>query len=282
MRQHLQIVAMSLLTIAAPAAAGSAARAQGASFAGALADCDSAAPHPAPAATDRLPTSTTATPPGTGTPRAAGYAAPAHVAGFRPRIVWTFKCGSYDAPEREGQLVHANYPLTSAAACGYRVSPNFEVGGELTGFIVGYEGPPVPAPPNRSVSDQRPLSNWGLGATVRGFYPFRWFQPYAEMGVACSSTTISADVSEYVGFWPFVFSKKVDTREETVSGLAPHLSLGVDLAVSKYASIGAEYRRMWLKGDFGRLSNGEVVVAESFYSFVFRTTRLGGGLLWPF
>ena len=278
-RRHLRIVTTVLLTIAALAAAGSAARAQSSSFA--LAGSDSAPARPAPMATDSLPVSIPATSAQTGTSRDAEPAVPAHVAGFRPHFVWTLKLGSYDAPEREGQLVHAIYPVTFGTAGGYQINPYFEVGGEVTAFMAGYEGPHVPAPLNSTISDQRPLSNWGLGATVRGLYPLGRFTPYAELGVGHSSTTVSADVSEYVGFWPLIFPKVVDAREETVSGFAPHVSLGADCAVSRHASIGVEYRRMWLKGDFEELSNGEVVVGESFYSLVIRITRLGGWVRQP-
>jgi opacity protein-like surface antigen len=261
--------------IAASASAGSAVRAQGSSSTGALADGDSAQARPAPAATGSLAQSAPATSARTGSPRATGRAVPAHAAGFRPHLVWTLRLGNYDPPEREGQLVQADLPLTFAAACGYQFSPHLEVGGEGTGFGAIYDGPHLPDSPNGSFSDERPLSNWGLGATARGLYPLRWFKPYAEVGVGYSTTTVSADVNEYVGFWPFIFSKKVGTRDVTVSGLAPHVALGADLSVSKHVPIGAEYRRMWLRGDFGALSNGEVVVAESFYSVVIRTTRLG-------
>jgi opacity protein-like surface antigen len=164
---------------------------------------------------------------------------------------------------------------------GYRILPNLEIGGDLSGLLASYDGPDLSSSSYDAMSNHRSLSCWGLGANVRGLRALGVAVPYAEAGISYYSTVVSMskyDLTKLVAW----FGISTSTRHRTDSEIAPHAAVGIDFAVSKRTSVGLEYRRLWLHGDFGELSGGEVSIAESVYQVVIRSSMLGARRRWPF
>jgi hypothetical protein len=239
-----------------------------------------AAPPATPEAADSV-----APPAAAGTPPAAP-ATPADSAapspcGFRPHWVFSLRAGSYAAPEREGHLVHAAAPFALGATFGFLRRPNLEIGGTIMILGASYDGPPIAPFGYSEVSDHRSLSSWGFGMSVREIYPSRGIQPFAEAGLSFTSTAVSAPVYDYSQLQSWL-GVETGRKDESVQQFAPHVALGLDIPVSKKVALAFEYRRMWLGGDFGPLSGGDVPVAGGMYQMIVRASDLHPKKHWLF
>lgn len=175
------------------------------------------------------------------------------------RFYWSVAIGDFNADENPGRMEHDHWSFGFSSAIGYRFDRRLSVEAELPFSFASVEAPALPARSDgRFYGDGRSIETWGLAVSLVASQPVKWFHPYVRAGAGLYQSRVSVSVIEYQGVFPFVFPVPVDREGESAIGFAPHVAAGANFMVSRYAYLGLEIRRLWMKGDFGQLSSGNV------------------------
>ena len=60
--------------------------------------------------------------------------------------------------------------------------------------------------------------------------------------------------------------------------VAPHVAAGLRFTTGRSSFVELEYRRLWMNGDYHRLSGGAVDVGADVYTIALGSTRFGAAL----
>jgi hypothetical protein len=102
-----------------------------------------------------------------------------------------------------------------------------------------------------------------VNGNARAFYEFSGGTLYAGGGIGMfwSDLTITGSIFGFPA-----------TRTETDMSLGQQLIAGGELAISKESRLGVEFRKVFLKANFGELTNGSVDVGGRYLALAYRRT----------
>lgn len=181
----------------------------------------------------------------------AGTAALAH-AGTDDAWYGGIGAGVFEPKESPGQLTNGDGEGALMFDLGYRKSRYLRFELDATFAEQDVDTPAgVTAGLFSAVRPRSDLTTVGLGGLVKVGYPVGPIEPYAGLGAGIyfSQLTVSGSL---LG--------ESKTHEEDDTGLGQQLLAGMDVHMNDHLSIGAEFRRVYLKAGFGALTNGKVDV----------------------
>ncbi len=166
-------------------------------------------------------------------------------------------------PDTGGEIGGRSGQSALALDLGYAYNEYLSAALDISDSVQRYDTPSNIVPPLLGTINGRiGLGTSGLSIVGKAGYPLGAFRPYVGAGVGLffSEARLSGSI---LGGLPA-------SREEKDSGLGELLLLGADLRLSNTWLLGVEYRQIFLKGDFGDLSNGEVDLGGSSVMAVLR------------
>jgi opacity protein-like surface antigen len=131
----------------------------------------------------------------------------------------------------------------------YRPHQNFAVGGELGFYGRVYEPDTAPGGFFTDPDNEIQVGTAGWVGTFRGILPLGNIDLYGGVGLGLfySQVSITGKTNNISGTF-----YKSDTN------LGYLMMLGVDIGIAKHHRINVEFRKLFLEGDFGALSGGDV------------------------
>lgn len=174
---------------------------------------------------------------------------------------WSVALGGFDAQDSDGHFPRENGGGFLAVGFGVAQSENLRLDLELSIHNRVYDAPAMAAPLFTTVDDSMTVATVGISGLVRGQLP-------------------SGPVTWFIGAGPGVFSSSAMVTGETLGlsgaydersgSLGAQFLLGADIAVGEKLTIGAELRRLWLKGDFGAISQGKTDIGGGVFALTLR------------
>lgn len=157
--------------------------------------------------------------------------------------------GQFEPKDSPGRLTHGEGEGALMLDLGYRKSRylRFELDAPFTEQDVDTPAG-VSAGIFSTVRPRSDLSTVGVGGVVKFGYPYGRIEPYAGVGAGIyfSQLTVSGTLLGASA-----------THEEEDTNLGEQLLAGLDIHMTDHWSVGAEFRRVYLKANFGELTNGK-------------------------
>jgi opacity protein-like surface antigen len=184
--------------------------------------------------------------------------------GLAASTPWSFGfgIGTFDPRDDTGRLKNQSgqYSLTFDAS--YRRSNYLSFGFDIFANDQRIDTPPtVTAPFLGTVDGRANIAGGGINAVAKLCFQVGRIEPYvgAVVGVYFNSMIVTGTVLGLPA-----------RAEEKDTGLGEQLLAGVNVRVSDTWLLGFEYRRTFLRADFGRLSSGEVDLGGNSYLLTMR------------
>ena len=167
-------------------------------------------------------------------------------------LPWSFGVGvgGFDPDDGAGQLKNQSGQYSLALDATYRYSNYLSFAFDIFANEQRFDTPPtVTAPFFGTVDGRARISGGGFNAVAKFGIPMGRMEPYvgAALGLYFNSMIVTGSV--------FGLPARA---EEQDSGLGEQFLAGVNFRIADYWALGVEYRRTFLKADFGSLSDGEV------------------------
>lgn len=156
--------------------------------------------------------------------------------------------------ESNSQLQNQDGQYGSFFSGGYRVTPNIAL--EIDGLYASQRmdtPPTIPAPAGRTQ-----LHSAGAGGVVKFILPLDRVELYAGGGLGVYTSQLRTEAAPD------------DIRQEDTNNIGYQALVGADFFVSRYVSVGVEYRRFKLDADFGATIPGKI---DAGGDFLFATLR---------
>ena len=169
--------------------------------------------------------------------------------------------GDLKAEETPGQLDGEGSSFGLVLGLGMPVRTYLAVDVEIAAYTSKYNTPPLTAPFGGSIDTRMRVTSSGIAGNARAFYEFSGGTLYAGGGIGMfwSDLTVTGTIFGFPA-----------TRTETDMSLGLQLMAGGELAISKESRLGVEYRRVFLKANFGELTNGSVDVGGRYVALTYR------------
>ena len=174
---------------------------------------------------------------------------------------WYASVGDLNADETPGQLEGEGSSYGLVLGLGMPVREYLAVDAEVAVYSSKYNTPPLTAPFGGSIDTRMRVTSSGIAGNARAFYEFSGGTLYAGGGIGMywSDLTVTGTIFGFPA-----------TRTETDMSLGHQLMAGGELAISKQSRLGVEYRRVFLKANFGELTNGSVDVGGRYVALTYR------------
>lgn len=154
------------------------------------------------------------------------------------------------AEESNSQLANQDGDVGFTVSGGYRLSPNIALEVDALLAHQDFDTPTtIPAPFTGSVDSRADLYSTGLGVLVKFILPLNRVELYAGVGLGAYVSTLRVEGTVLGG------SAVVEDDDTDIGYQA---LVGADFFVSRYVSLGLEYRRLKLDANFGALIPGNV------------------------
>lgn len=155
--------------------------------------------------------------------------------------------------ESNSQLQNQDSQTAGFFSGGYRVAPNIAL--DIDGLFFNQR---VDTPPTVSTSETRSrLTTAGAGGVVKLILPLDRLELYVGGGLGIYTTTLRINDSSFRG-------------EDNDTDLGYQGLIGADILVSRYVSVGIEYRKFKLKADLEPAFAGKI---DGGGDFLFATVR---------
>jgi opacity protein-like surface antigen len=179
---------------------------------------------------------------------------------------WSFGIGlgGFDPDDGSGQLKNQSGQYSLFLDVAYRYSENVRFAFDMFADEQRFDTPATVIAPFLGTLDGRArVSGGGFNAVAKFGMPMGRFEPYvgAAVGLYFNSMIVTGSVLGLPA-----------RAEEDDSGIGEQLLAGVNVRVSGNWSLGFEFRRTFLKADFGPLTDGEVDIGGDSYLL---TARFG-------
>jgi opacity protein-like surface antigen len=167
-------------------------------------------------------------------------------------------------PQSSPHLSNQDGQGAGAFGGGYRVSPEFAWGLEVSGFQQRVDTPPGVATPAgfSSVDSRSRLSVDGLDVNARYIVPFDRWEPYFGGGAGWYESLLEVRGTS------FFFRDTV--AEEKSNDFGAHVMAGVDYWIAPRIALGAEVRFLRLNARFDSLLHGTEHVGGTFLMVRYR------------
>ena len=156
--------------------------------------------------------------------------------------------------ESNSQLQNQDGQYGSFFSGGYRVTPYMAL--EIDGLYSSQKMDTPPTIPNSAGRTQ--LHSAGVGGVVKFILPLDRVELYAGGGLGVYSSQLRVD------------ALPDDIQQEDTNNIGYQALVGVDFFVSRYISVGVEYRKFKLDADFGATIPGKIDVGGD---LLFATVR---------
>ncbi|MBI3527138.1 MAG: porin family protein [Betaproteobacteria bacterium] len=156
--------------------------------------------------------------------------------------------------ESNSQVQNQDGQYGSFFSGGYRLHPNIAL--EIDGLYSSQKMDTPPTIPNSTGRTQ--LHSAGAGGIVKFILPLDRVELYAGGGLGLYTSQLRVDASPD------------DIRQEDENNIGYQALVGADFFVSRYVSVGMEYRRFKLDADFGATIPGKI---DAGGDFLFATVR---------
>jgi outer membrane protein W len=181
---------------------------------------------------------------------------------------WSFGIGvgGFDPDDGAGRLKNQSGQYALALDANYRYSNYLSFAFDIFASEQRFDTPPtVTAPFFGTVDGRARISGGGFNAVAKFGIPVGRMEPYvgAALGLYFNSMIVTGSV--------LGLPARAEVHD---SGLGEQLLAGVNFRIADYWALGVEYRRTFLKADFGSLSDGEVDIGGN---SVMATLRFGAG-----
>lgn len=169
--------------------------------------------------------------------------------------------GDLKADETPGRLEGEGSSYGLVLGLGVPVRAHLALDGEIAAYSSKYNTPPLTAPFGGSVDTRMRVTSSGFAANARTFYEFSRGALYAGAGIGIfwSDLTVTGTIFGFPA-----------TRTETDMSLGHQLIAGGEVTISKEARLGVEYRKVYLKANFGELTSGSVDVGGRYVALTYR------------
>lgn len=181
-----------------------------------------------------------------------------------PRLgYWYASVGNFAGDETPGQLEGEGSSYGAVVGLGLPRSEHFAVDGEIGAYSSKYNTPPLTAPFGGSVDARMRVTSAGFAINAKAFSGMSRSALYAGAGIGLfwSDLTVTGTIFGLPA-----------TRTETDMAPGYQFIGGGEIAISRDARLGVEYRRVFLKANFGDLSGGTVDVGGRYVALTFRQT----------
>lgn len=156
--------------------------------------------------------------------------------------------------ESNSQLQNQDGQYGSFFSGGYRVTPYMAL--EIDGLYSSQKMDTPPTIPNSAGRTQ--LHSAGVGGVVKFILPLDRVELYAGGGLGVYTSQLRVD------------ALPDDIQQEDTNNIGYQALVGVDFFVSRYISVGVEYRKFKLDADFGATIPGKIDVGGD---LLFATVR---------
>jgi opacity protein-like surface antigen len=166
-------------------------------------------------------------------------------------------------PQSSNHLANQDGQGFGAVGGGYRVSPGFSWGVEVSGFGQRVDTPEgVTNSSFRRIDSRSRLSTEGLDVNARWIIPFDRWEPYLGGGIGWYQSKLEVRGSS------FFFRDTV--AEEKSNDFGAHVLAGVDYWIRPRIALGAELRYLRLNARFNSLLEGTEHVGGTFLMIRYR------------
>lgn len=166
-------------------------------------------------------------------------------------------------PQSGSHLANRDGQGFAALGGGYRVSPEFAWGAEITGFSQRVDTPAGVPPPSRGTVDPRSrVSTEGLSLGFRWIIPRDRWEPYLGAGIGWYQTWLRVRSDR------FFFDETI--AEEKSNDFGAHVLAGFDYWIRPKIALGAELRYLRLNARFDSLVQGTEHVGGTFLMLRYR------------
>ena len=154
------------------------------------------------------------------------------------------------AEESNSQLANQDGDFGFSVSGGYRLTPHIALEVDALLAHQDFDTPAtIPAPFLGSVDSRADLYSNGIGVLVKFILPLNRVELYAGAGLGAYVSTLRVE-GTVLG--------APSTIEDDDTDIGYQALVGADLFVSRYVSVGLEYRRLELEASFGALIPGNV------------------------
>lgn len=182
------------------------------------------------------------------------------VIGRRPAY-WYASAGNFKGEETTGQLEGAGSGYGLVVGFGVPQNRYVAVEGEVAVYSNKYNTPPLTAPFGGSIDTRMRVTSSGFVGNAKALYDFSRGAVYAGagFGIFWSDLTISGTIFGLPA-----------SNTETDMAFGYQLIGGGEVAVGKASRLGVEYRRVFLNGNFGEFTAGDVSIGGRYVAVTYR------------